>query len=62
MSAPTAATRSPSANGGIEYLLPRGAPESREGATLAIEVTREAIPGAEPWKRPLAQRHGDGGR
>ena len=40
---------------GIEYLLPRGAPGVAEGAPLNIEVTREAIPGAEPWKRPLAK-------
>ena len=40
---------------GIEYLLPRGAPGVTEGAKLAIEVTREAIPGVEPWKRPLAR-------
>ena len=26
-----------------------------QGATLAIEVTREPIPGAESWKRPLAR-------
>jgi hypothetical protein len=41
--------------GGSEYLLPRGAPGAAQGATLAVEVTREAIPGAEPWKRPLAR-------
>ena len=40
---------------GIEYLLPRGAPGAAQGATLAIEVTREKIPGGEPWKRPLAR-------
>jgi hypothetical protein len=40
---------------GTEYLLPRGAPGVSQGATLTIEVTREAIPGAEPWKRPLAR-------
>jgi hypothetical protein len=40
---------------GIEYLLPRGAPGVTEGATLTVEVTREAIPGTEPWKRPLAR-------
>ena len=40
---------------GIEYLLPKGAPDVTEGATLAIEIMREAIPGAEPWKRPLAR-------
>jgi ribonuclease G len=42
-------------DGGNEYLLPRGAPGATQGATLAIEVTRERIPGAEPWKRPLAR-------
>jgi hypothetical protein len=41
--------------GGTEYLLPRGAPGATQGATLTIEVTRERIPGAEPWKRPLAR-------
>jgi hypothetical protein len=40
--------------GAQEYLLPKGAPGVTQGATLTIEVTREAIPGAEPWKRPLA--------
>jgi hypothetical protein len=43
------------AEGGIEYFLPRGAPGVTQGATLNVEVTREAIPGAEPWKRPLAR-------
>jgi hypothetical protein len=37
-----------------EYLLPRGAPVT-EGAALNIEVTREALAGGEPWKRPLAR-------
>jgi hypothetical protein len=41
--------------GGVEYLLPRGAPGVTQGATLTLEVTREAIPGREPWKRPLAR-------
>lgn len=41
--------------GGAEYLLPRGAPRITQGATLAIEVTRERIPGTEPWKLPLAR-------
>jgi hypothetical protein len=41
--------------GGTEYLLPRGAGGATQGATLAIEVTREAIPGKEPWKRPLGR-------
>jgi hypothetical protein len=40
---------------GNEYLLPRGAPAVTEGAQLNIEVAREAIPGPEPWKRPLAK-------
>lgn len=43
------------AEGGTEFLLPRGAPGVTQGATLTIEVTRGAIPGAEPWKRPLAR-------
>ena len=38
-----------------EYLLPKGAPGVTEGAGLNIEVTREALGGAEPWKRPLAR-------
>jgi hypothetical protein len=41
--------------GGDEFLLPRGAPGVAEGTALRIEVTREAIPGTEPWKRPLAR-------
>src|SRR3954452_16395171 len=41
--------------GGNEYLLPRGAGTATLGSTLLIEVTREAIPGAEPWKRALAR-------
>lgn len=40
---------------GREYLVPRGAAGMTEGASVNIEVTREAIPGAEPWKRPLAR-------
>jgi hypothetical protein len=40
---------------GTEYLLPRGAGGVTEGARLNIEVTRAAIPGNEPWKRPLAR-------
>ena len=38
-----------------EYVLPGGAPGVTEGETIAIEVARECIPGAEPWKRPLAK-------
>lgn len=41
--------------GGQEYLLPKGAPGVTEGARLNIEITREALAGAEPWKRPLAR-------
>jgi len=41
--------------GASEFLLPRGAPGLSEGGALNIEITREAIPGAEPWKRPLAR-------
>jgi hypothetical protein len=41
--------------GGDEYLLPKSAPGVTEGATVHIEVTREALGGAEPWKRPLAR-------
>src|SRR5690242_12703566 len=41
--------------GGIEYLLPRGAPGLSQGATLTIEVTREVIPRREPWKHALAR-------
>ena len=44
---------------GNEYLLPNGAGKVAEGEQLAIVVTRSAIPGAEPWKRPLAKVAGD---
>ena len=47
---------------GQEYFLPKGAPAVSEGATLSIEVTREAIPGTEPWKRPVARAVGGGAR
>ena len=40
---------------GREYLLPRGAAGITQGASLNIEITREAIPGAESWKRALAK-------
>jgi len=40
---------------GQEYLLPKGASGITEGAKLNIEVTREALGGSEPWKRPLAR-------
>ena len=39
---------------GTEYLLPKGAPGVTQGASLTIEITREAI-GVEGWKRPLAR-------
>lgn len=48
--------------GGVEYLLPKGASGLTEGMALTIEVTREAIPGAEPWKRPLARMTDGAGR
>ena len=41
--------------GDEEYLLPKGAPGVTEGARLNIEVTRECLTGAEPWKRSLAR-------
>jgi ribonuclease G len=44
---------------GAEYLLPRGPAGVTQGADLTIQVTREAIPGAEPWKRPLARGSSD---
>lgn len=40
---------------GQEYLIPKGAAGVTEGATFTIEVTRECLGGAEPWKRPLAR-------
>ena len=40
---------------GREYLLPRAPRGVTEGAALNIEVVREAIPGGETWKRPLAR-------
>lgn len=41
--------------GAQSFLLPKGAPGVTEGARLNIEVTREALAGSEPWKRPLAR-------
>jgi hypothetical protein len=38
-----------------EYLLPIAPRGVTQGDRLNIEVVREAIPGAEPWKRPLAR-------
>lgn len=42
--------------GGEQFLLPRGVSGVTLGARLAIEVTREALGGREPWKRGLARR------
>ena len=41
--------------GGQEFVLRDGAGAATEGQSIAIEVARETIPGAEPWKRPLAR-------
>ena len=40
---------------GTEYLLPKAPVGVTQGAALNIEILREAIPGIEPWKRPLAR-------
>ena len=40
---------------GTHYLLPHVPREITEGAFLNIEVTRPALAGPEPWKRPLAK-------
>lgn len=40
---------------GETFLLPRGVSGVSEGRTLFVEVTREALGGAEPWKRGLAR-------
>jgi hypothetical protein len=40
---------------GQEYLLPEAPPNVTEGALFEFEVTRERIPGTEPWKRPLGR-------
>jgi ribonuclease G len=40
---------------GETFLLPRGVSGISAGRTLRIEVTREALGGAEPWKRALAR-------
>src|SRR5688572_33125646 len=40
---------------GQEILLPKGASGVTQGGRLNIEVTREALGGSEPWKRPLAR-------
>ena len=40
---------------GETFLLPRGVRGISEGRSLFIEVTREALGGAEPWKRGIAR-------
>lgn len=40
---------------GAEILLPSRSHGVTEGGPLRIEITRAAIPGAEPWKRPLGR-------
>jgi hypothetical protein len=40
---------------GCEYLLPHVPREITQGSLVNIEVTRPALPGPEPWKRPLAK-------
>jgi transposase len=40
---------------GETFLLPRGVSGVSEGRSLFVEVTREALGGAEPWKRSLAR-------
>ena len=40
---------------GVEYLLPSAPRGVTEGAVVNIAISREAIPGAEAWKRPLAR-------
>ena len=45
---------------GQDYLLPEAPSGISQGARLDLEVVRETIPGAEPWKRPLAKLAGKG--
>ena len=40
---------------GTDFLLPHVPREITEGAEVNVEVTRPALPGPEPWKRPLAK-------
>ena len=44
---------------GQEFVLRDGARGATEGQSIVIEVVRETIPGAEPWKRPLARIAGE---
>lgn len=55
----SAARNAVAAADGREYLVPKGAPGATEGANIVIEVTREDLGGAEPWKRPLARVSGE---
>lgn len=41
---------------GEEFLLPKAAHGVTQGASFNIEVTREALGGTEPWKRPIARQ------
>lgn len=41
--------------GGEQFLLPRGVSGVSEGRHLIVEITREALGGAESWKRGLAR-------
>jgi len=43
------------AQDGTELLLPQRPADVTQGARLRLEIVREAIPGPEPWKRPLAR-------
>ena len=47
---------------GETFLLPRGVSGVSEGRSLFVEVTREALGGAEPWKRGLARITSDAPR
>ncbi|MFC7536109.1 ribonuclease [Sphingomonas sp. GCM10030256] len=40
---------------GREILLPSRPTGVSEGSALTVEITREAIPGHEPWKRPIGR-------
>jgi hypothetical protein len=42
--------------GGEQFLMPHGVSGISEGSRLRIEVVREALGGAESWKRGLARR------
>lgn len=48
--------------GGETFLLRRGASGVSEGRSLLVEITREALGGAEPWKRGLARITSDAPR